>query len=78
MHDPSRLGTIYAGFSLMPHAEVWRLAVEGGNLLERIDPVSLAGGIAFLLVIGVAGIVTTRWLLRRAARGQTTASEHGP
>lgn len=67
LNDPSRPGTLYAGFSLMPHAEIWRIAVEGGNLLSRADPVSLAGGVAFLLIIAFAGVLSTRWLLRRAS-----------
>jgi len=32
----------------MPYAEVWRMAIEGGNLLARIEPISLAGGLSFL------------------------------
>jgi photosystem II stability/assembly factor-like uncharacterized protein len=66
--DASTPGTVYAGFALMPYAELWRTAIEGGNLLARIDPVSLAGGLAFLLLLMLLGGVGARWLLRRAAR----------
>jgi photosystem II stability/assembly factor-like uncharacterized protein len=65
--DRSATGTIYAGFALMPYAEMWRTALEGGNLLSRIDPISLAGGLAFLLLLILLGTVGARWLLRRRA-----------
>ena len=31
--DPSDAGVLYAVYSLMPYSEVWRAAIEGGNLL---------------------------------------------
>jgi hypothetical protein len=46
---------IYAVYSLMPYSEVWRAAIEGGNLLARIDPISLAGGISFCLLLLIGG-----------------------
>ena len=53
----------------MPYAEVWRTALEGGNLLARADPVSLAGGLAFVLLLMIAGALMVRWLAgARAAR----------
>ena len=51
----------------MPFAEVWRTALEGGNLLARVDPVSLAGGLAFLLLMMIGGGLLARRLA--AARG---------
>ena len=66
--DGSAPGTVYAGFALMPYAELWRTALEGGNLLSRIDPISLAGGLAFLLLLILLGVIGTRWLLYRANR----------
>ena len=59
--DPGDAGLIYAVYSLMPYAEVWRLASEGDNLFRRLDPISLAGGVAFWLLILLAG----GWLARR-------------
>ena len=61
-HDPA---TLYAGFSLSPYGEMWRRAEQGGSLLAQLDPVSLAGGLAFLVFLIVIGIATTRWLVRR-------------
>jgi hypothetical protein len=63
--DPHDAATIYAGFSLSPYGEMWRRAEQGGSLLAHLDPVSLAGGLAFLLFLVVASILATSWLLRR-------------
>jgi len=64
VRDPHDAGTLYAGFSLAPYTEVWRRASGGTNLLTHLDPVSLAGGAAFLvLLIALAG-VGVRWLNR--------------
>jgi photosystem II stability/assembly factor-like uncharacterized protein len=60
--DPNDARTLYAVYSLMPFAEVWRTALEGGTLLARVDPVSLAGGIAFLLLLIIGGGLLARWL----------------
>src|SRR5215471_2036938 len=53
--DPNDAGLIYAVFSLMPYAEVWRMAIEGGNLLARIESISLAGGLSFCLLVLIGG-----------------------
>jgi photosystem II stability/assembly factor-like uncharacterized protein len=60
--DPSDARTLYAVYSLMPYSEVWRTALEGGNLLARVDPVSLAGGLAFVLLLMIGGGLLVRWL----------------
>jgi photosystem II stability/assembly factor-like uncharacterized protein len=61
-HDPK---TLYAVYSLMPYPEVWRMALQGGNLLSRADPVSLAGGLAFVLLLMIGGGMLVVWLARR-------------
>jgi photosystem II stability/assembly factor-like uncharacterized protein len=63
--DPHDAATLYAGFSLTPYGEMWRRAEQGGSLLAQLDPVSLAGGLAFLVFLVVACVLATRWLLRR-------------
>jgi photosystem II stability/assembly factor-like uncharacterized protein len=68
-HDPS---TLYAGFSLTPYSEMWRRAEKGGALLAQIAPVSLAGGVAFLVLLVVIAILVTRWLLRRSRHAAVT------
>jgi len=62
---PREAHTLFAVFSLPPYPEVWRAALEGSNLLSRLDPVSIGGGCAFmaLLIIGAAFLV--RWLERQ-------------
>ena len=75
VRDPSDARTLYAVYSLMPYAEVWRTALEGGNLLARVDPVSLAGGLAFVLLLMIGGGLLARWLAGlRAARSTSGSS----
>jgi photosystem II stability/assembly factor-like uncharacterized protein len=57
--------TLYAVYSLMPYPEVWRMALQGGNLLSRSDPLSLAGGLAFVLLMMIGGGWLVAWLARR-------------
>ena len=63
--DPSDPEVIYAVYSLMPYSEVWRSANEGTNVLARLDPMSLAGGVSFFLLILIVGGVVARQLARR-------------
>ena len=65
--DPNDGRIIYAVFSLMPYAEVWRRSVEGGNLLARVDPISLAGGLSLFVLVLIAGGLAARHLSRRRA-----------
>ncbi len=69
--DPGDAGLIYAVYSLMPYAEVWRLASEGDNLFRRLDPIDLAGGVAFWLLILLAG----GWLAQRLLRWRGAATD---
>jgi len=65
--DPNDAGVVYVVFSLMPYAEVWRMAIEGRNVLARIEPVSLAGGLSFCLLVLIGGGLAARYLSRRRA-----------
>jgi photosystem II stability/assembly factor-like uncharacterized protein len=67
--DPGDVRTLYSIYSLIPYAEVWRTALEGGNLLARADPVSLAGGLAFVLLLMIGGGLLARWLAGRRSPG---------
>ena len=69
--DPNDAGVIYAVFSLMPYAEVWRRAIEGGNLLARIEPISLAGGLSFCVLVLIGGGLAARHLSRRRAAARS-------
>lgn len=66
--DPHDAQTLYCGFSLSPYADVWRRAEEGNNLLSRIDPLNLAGGAAFLILLVGGGIFGARVLSQRSLR----------
>jgi photosystem II stability/assembly factor-like uncharacterized protein len=65
VRDPSHAGTLYAGYSLVPYGEIWRIAVEGGNLLSKVDLLSLVGALAFLVLLTIVGVLVTRWLIRQ-------------
>jgi photosystem II stability/assembly factor-like uncharacterized protein len=67
--DPGDARTLYSVYSLIPYAEAWRTALEGGSLLARADPVSLAGGLAFVLLLIIGGGLLARWLAGRRAPG---------
>lgn len=67
VRDPTHPSTLYGGYALMPYGELWRRALEGSNLLSRVDPISLAGAFAFLLLLVIAGVLGARWLFRRRA-----------
>jgi len=70
LRDATDAETLYAGYSLMPYGEIWRIALEGGNLLGRVDLLSLAGGLAFLVLLILLGVLAARWLSRRSANPQ--------
>lgn len=72
VEDPVDPHTRYAGFSLTPYAEVYRRAQEGSTVLSRIDPVSLAGGGAFLLLLLIGGTIGALRLARRRDRASPT------
>jgi hypothetical protein len=78
VRDPHDLDTLYAGFSLTPYDEIWRRAVEGSNLLSQVDPMSLAGGAAFLILLAVAAIYAVRRLLRSAGHADATPTTRTP
>ncbi len=65
--DPHEPSTMYAGFSLKPYGEMYRLAEQGGSTIASLDPFSLAGAGAFLVLLIVVGSLTVRWLVH--ARG---------
>jgi hypothetical protein len=68
VRDPSDGTTLYAGFALTPYAEQWRMAAEGGTMLGRLDWLSLAGAVAFLLVMAFGAVAALRRLSRHYRR----------
>ena len=63
--DPANPGVLYIVYSLIPYPEVWRSALEGSNLLARVDPMDLLGGLAFLLLLSLGSTMLVVWLLRQ-------------
>ena len=70
--DPSDAGTLYAVYSLTP-SEVWRTAIEARNLLQRPDPINLAGRIGFSVLAIVVGALFARFLVRSRLAGSSDA-----
>lgn len=64
VRDPVDPMTLYAGFSLTPYEELFRMAAHGETLFQRLDASSLAGGVAFLLALGLGAVGAVRWLYR--------------
>jgi photosystem II stability/assembly factor-like uncharacterized protein len=65
IRDQRETRTLYAVYSLLPYPEVWRTALEGSNLLSRLDPVSLGGGFAFMVLLVIGGVLLVGWLERQ-------------
>jgi photosystem II stability/assembly factor-like uncharacterized protein len=63
--DPENPGVLYIVYSLIPYPEVWRSALEGSNLLARVDPMDLLGGLAFLLLLSFGSVMLVVWLVRQ-------------
>jgi photosystem II stability/assembly factor-like uncharacterized protein len=78
VRDPSDPATLYVGFSLTPYDEIWRRAVEGSNLLSQVDPMSLAGAGAFLILLALAAIYAVRRLSRSAGHGDSIPTTRTP
>jgi hypothetical protein len=64
LRDPHDAQTLYAGFSLVPFAELRRRAEQGTDLLSQLDPMSVAGAAAFLLLLLIGGALSARKLAR--------------
>jgi photosystem II stability/assembly factor-like uncharacterized protein len=79
VRDPTDPATLYAGFALIPYPELWRLAAEQSSALARVTPMGLAGSVAFLVLVGLAGVAALRALRRydRDHRARVPASPDG-
>jgi photosystem II stability/assembly factor-like uncharacterized protein len=62
LRDPVDPATLYAGFSLIPYAELWRRAASGEGAFARVSLTSLAGGVMLLALLALGAIVALRWL----------------
>jgi photosystem II stability/assembly factor-like uncharacterized protein len=76
--DPVDPATLYAGFSLIPYAELWWRAASGEGALARVSLTSLAGSVVLLALLALGAVAALRWLAphyrpltRRAERMQS-------
>jgi photosystem II stability/assembly factor-like uncharacterized protein len=66
VRDQRELSTLYAGFSVTPYDETWRNAAAGSSALRRLGVSELAGGAAFLGLLGLFACLALQWLARRS------------
>jgi photosystem II stability/assembly factor-like uncharacterized protein len=69
VRDPSDPERLYVGFSVTPYSELWRRAVDGVGVWQRIDLASLLGAVAFVILVGVLGTAAV-WRLWRHRRAE--------
>jgi hypothetical protein len=62
MPDPVDPATLYAGFSLVPYAELWRRAATTEGALARVSLTSFAGGVVLLTLLALGAATALRWL----------------
>jgi len=69
VRDPVSPTTLYAGFALIPAEELRQRLAQGGHAFARLDGASLAGGVAFLALLGLGAGAVLRRLARTSYRG---------
>ena len=57
---PADADTLYAGFSLIPYAELWRRAASGEGALARVSLASLTGGVVLLALLALGAVTIQR------------------
>jgi photosystem II stability/assembly factor-like uncharacterized protein len=67
--DGQQPTTLYAGFSVTPHDELWQNAASGGSALERLTASEVLGAAAFLVLLGLLAGLALRLLARQSSRG---------
>jgi hypothetical protein len=73
VRDPVDPATLYAGFSLIPYAELWRRAAESESALARVSITSLAASAVLLILVALAALAMLRWLGRYYSRSTPPA-----
>jgi photosystem II stability/assembly factor-like uncharacterized protein len=79
VRDPLDPATVYAGFSLIPYAELWRRAADREGALARVSITSLVGGVVFLIIVGLGAVAALRRLgsyYRAPGSGAPSARTH--
>jgi hypothetical protein len=74
VRDPNDSETLYAGFALAPYSELWQSAAERASVIARARPLRVAGSVAFLGLVALAGAAALLGLRRydRNRRGRAT------
>jgi photosystem II stability/assembly factor-like uncharacterized protein len=62
VRDPIDPATLYAGFSLIPYSELWRLAADRESAFARVSAASLVGGMVFLVLVALGATAALRLL----------------
>jgi photosystem II stability/assembly factor-like uncharacterized protein len=62
VRDPVDPATLYAGFSLIPYAELWRRAASGEGAFARVSFTSLTGGVVLLALLALGAVTALRCL----------------
>ncbi len=62
VRDPLDPATLYAGFALVPYAELWRRAADREGAFARVSVASLTGGVILLLLVVLGALTALRWL----------------
>jgi photosystem II stability/assembly factor-like uncharacterized protein len=62
VRDPLDPATLYAGFALVPYAELWRRAADREGAFARVSVASLTGGVILLLLVVLGALAALRWL----------------
>jgi hypothetical protein len=62
VRDPLDPATLYAGFALVPYAELWRRAADREGVFARVSVASLTGGVILLLLVVLGALAALRWL----------------
>ena len=78
VRDPRDSATLYAGFSITPYETLWRSAADGASPLQRLDAINVAGGLAFLLLLGLVAGVILRQLGRYYSRPDGLGMRQSP
>src|SRR5205814_8156838 len=73
VRDPVDPATLYAGFSLIPYAELWRRAAERESAFARVSSTSLAASAVLLFLVALAAVAMLRWLGRYYPRSTSPA-----
>jgi photosystem II stability/assembly factor-like uncharacterized protein len=80
VRDPLDQATVYAGFSLIPYAELWRRAADRDSAFARVGITSFVGGVVFLVILALGALAALHRLgsyYRGSGSSAPSARTHG-